>query len=185
MDLIIEIKEEAMKNIFVNNKPKIILLDKDGILSKMPPSADEDYVKKPDENKYNACCNAFWWFLNDVAKGIARDQLPYAKEQFNSLVRFALNQMTDWYIGVQTNFTVSTGKKGKYYKKYLPKDLYDLYTKTYSDSDYSNFWNAIFSSCELFRKMAYSVGDYFGFGYNYQDEENMMDYLKTTYKAMW
>ena len=178
VDLIMETKEEAMKNIFVDNKQTILLLDKDGILPEIPLPNDEDcYAKKPDKDKYKACCNAFWWFLNDVAKGIARDQLPYAKEQFNSLVRYTLNQMTDWYIGVQTHFSVSPGKKGRYYKKYLPKDIYDLYTKTYSDSNYTNFWNAIFSSCELFKKLTSSVGDYFGFVYNHQEENNMMDYL--------
>ncbi len=178
IDLIIEIKEEAMNDKFIDNKRIVLLLDKDGLLPEIAPSSDEDYyVKKPYKDEYTACCTYFWWFLNDVAKAIARDQLPYAKEQFNSLIRYILNHMIDWYIGVQTNFSVSTGKKGQYYKKYLSIDIYNLYIKTYSDSDYENFWNSIFSSCELFRKIASSVGDYFGFVYNNKEENNMMDYL--------
>ncbi len=181
VDLIIEIKEETMKDSFIDNKRIVLLLDKDGILPEMtPPSNDEYYVKKPNEDEYTACCTYFWWFLNDVAKAIARDQLPYAKEQFESLIRHMLNRMMDWHIGVQTDFSVSTGKKGQYYKRYLSTDIYDLYTRTYSDGNYENFWSAIFASCELFRNIASGVGDFFDFVYNNQEENNMMDYLTKT-----
>lgn len=178
VDLVLETKQDAIKN-FTGNKLTVLLLDKDGFLPEIPPPSDKDYhATKPDEDKYIACCSGFWWFLNDVAKGIARDQLPYAMEMYNSFVRYTLNQMIDWYVGVQTGFAVSTGKNGKYYKKYLPEELYGLYAATYSDSDYANLWRAIFSGCELFRKTASKVGDYFGFAYNKQDDDNMMDYLR-------
>jgi aminoglycoside 6-adenylyltransferase len=177
IDLFIEIKEEAVKNV-LDDKLMIILLDKDNFLPIIPLPSDEDfYVKKPDENKYIACCNEFWWCLNNVAKGIARDELPYAMEMFNSIVRDMLNKMTDWYIGIQTDFAVSTGKMKKYYKKYLPEGIYNLYTNTYSNSDYDNIWASVFSACELFRTLAMVVANYFGYTYNKQEDENMTSYL--------
>jgi len=178
IDLMIETIEEAMKSNFITNKPTKILLDKDGYLPEIPSFDDEDnYVKKPHEDEYMACCSGFWWFLSNVAKGIARDQLPFARAQFNSIYSLTLKCMVEWYIGTKTNFSVSTGIDGKYYKKYLPTDIYDLYTKIYSDSDYENFWNAVFSTCELFSKVACGVGDYFGFTYNNHEEDGMMEYL--------
>lgn len=178
IDLVIEIKEESIKN-FTDNKLTVLLLDKDGFLPEIPPATDENYhIERPNAKKYTACCNGFWWFLNDVAKGIARDELPFAKGSFDTHIRLLLNQMIDWYIGTQTEFSISTGKMGKYYKKYLPKELYGLYAKTYSDSNYKNFWNSIFASCELFKMTASHVGNHFGYEYNSKQENSMLNYIK-------
>ena len=180
IDLIIEIIEEAMNQNHIKNNPVIILLDKDGCLPEMSPYNDNDYfVTKPDEDEYAACCSGFWWTLSYVSNGIARDQLAYAKEQFNFIKFNLLSRMIEYYIGVQLNFSVSIGRDRlhRYYKKYLPADIYDLYTKIYSDSDYENFWDAVFSTCELFSKLACGVGDYFSFAYNKQEEKGMRDYL--------
>lgn len=92
IDLIIEIIEEAMNHKHIKGKPMTVLLDKDGCLPEIsPPSNEINIIEKPTEDKYTACCTAFWWFLNDVAKTIARDQLPYAKEQFRVYIRYTLN----------------------------------------------------------------------------------------------
>lgn len=177
IDLTIIIKEEAEKN-FTEDKLTKLLLDKDNFLPKIPLPTDKDYhVRKPDQDEYTAYCNDFWWCLNNVAKGIARDELPYAMEMYNLIVRRLLNGMIDWYIGTRTDFSVSTGKMGKYYKKYLPTDLYGLYAKTYSDSDYNNFWASVFKACELFNTVALSVGEYFNFDYRQYEEDNIMDYI--------
>lgn len=177
IDLQIIIKEEAEKN-FTEDKLTKLLLDKDNFLPEIPLPTDEDYhVRKPNQDEYTAYCNDFWWCLNNVAKGIARDELPYAMEMYNLVVRRLLNGMIDWYIGIRTDFSVSTGKMSKYYKKYLPAELYRLYAETYSDSDYNNFWVSVFKACELFRTVALSVGKYFNFEYRQYEEDNIMDYI--------
>lgn len=177
IDLHIQTKE-AMLEEYTNDKLTIPLLDKDNCLPKIPPPSDIDYwVKKPTELQYSSCCNEFWWCLNNVAKGIARDQLPYAMWMYNVIVRDMLHKMIDWYIGINTDFSVSVGFSGKYYKKYLPFDLYDMYVKTYSDGHYDNFWSAIFTACELFRTVGLYVAERFGFTYNRDEDKNMMEYL--------
>ncbi len=176
IDLVMEVKDEALKN-YTDKKDTIILLDKDGCLPEKLPLVKGYVIAKPCEEKYAACCNGFWWFLSYVAKGIARDELPFAMGSYNEFIRLTLDQMIDWYIGTLTDFSVSTGKRGKYYKKYLPEELYDLYAKSYSDSNYINFWNAIFSSCDLFKATASHVGNYFGFAYDHKLEHSMLNYL--------
>lgn len=177
VDLGIQIKEEALKE-YTNNKLTIPLLDKDNCLPQIPPSTDEDYwIKKPSELQYASCCNEFWWCLNNVAKGIARDELPYAMWMYNVVVRDMLVRMIEWYIGINTDFSVSAGKLGKYFKKYLPSELYEMYSKTYSDSDYNNFWAAIFKACDLFRIVALNISEHFGYNYNQSEDTNMTEYL--------
>lgn len=179
IDLTIQTKEIAL-SAYTSDRLTVPLLDKDGILPPIPPPSDIDYwVRKPSEDEYMACCNEFWWCLNNVAKGITRDQLPYAMWMFNSPVRDMLHKMLDWYIGISTDFSVSVGYKGKYYKKYLPKNLYERYTKTYSDSDYSHLWEAVFTACDLFRDTALSVAGHLGYKYRADEDANMMAYLKS------
>ena len=157
--------------------PVIVLLDKTGELSGIKPREDFWYIKPPAEKLFHDCCNEFHWCLNNVAKGIARDELPYVMEMFNNYVRNGLNIMTDWYIGAENDFKVSAGKMGKYYKKYLPEELYKMYAATYSDSDYDNIWRAVFTACALFRRLAEAVAEKFGYTYNISEDENIIDYM--------
>ncbi|MBU1093951.1 MAG: aminoglycoside 6-adenylyltransferase [Firmicutes bacterium] len=177
IDLHIRTKEYALKE-YTRDSLTVLIIDKDNCLPGIPPTNDSDYyVKKPEESQYKSRCNDFWWCLQNVAKGIARDQLPYAMWMYNVVVRENMTKLIDWYIGINTNFSVSVGMSGKYYKKYLPKNIYSLFLKTYSGSDYNDLWTAIFNACELFRSIAPSVGNHFGFTYNQDEDTNIMEYL--------
>jgi aminoglycoside 6-adenylyltransferase len=161
-----------------NDSLSIALMDKDGILPPFPNASDDDYIiKPPSQLFYLSCCNNFWWCLQNVAKGIARNELPYAMLMYHNVVREELHDMIAWYIGTTTDFTVSAGKMGKYFKRFLPTEIYEQYLLTYSDSDCNNMWNAIFIACDMFSFLAIQVADYCGYYYNKQDEENMRIYL--------
>ena len=68
---------EHMQQGCTRNKLFLPLLDKIGCLPKLPPPSDEDFhVKPPTASQFQGCCNEFFWSLCDVAKGIARDELP-------------------------------------------------------------------------------------------------------------
>ena len=177
IDLGIKIKEEALQQ-YNNDKLNLKLLDKDNIILNLSNPTDIDYwIKKPTEAEFKGCCNEFWWCLNNVAKGIARDELPYAMWMFNVPVRNMLVKMIEWHIGVNTKFSLSAGKMGKYFKKYLSDDLYEMYAKTYCNRDYHNFWIPVFKSCELFRIVADNVSSKLGYKYNQMEDKNMTEYL--------
>lgn len=155
------------------------LLDKDNILPEIPVSNDSLYhIKLPTKQQYNGCCNEFWWCLNNVAKGIARDQLPYAQRMYIQIVHIELEKMVEWYIAMQYDFAISTGMWGKYFKKYLSPELYEQYAKTYSDYNYENLWSAIFTACDLFRRIAKQVAMNLKYTYNQKDDDGIMKYLE-------
>lgn len=161
-----------------NDSLTVSLLDKDGILPIFPNTSDLDYIiKQPSELFYLSCCNNFWWCLQNVAKGIARNELPYAMMMYHHVVQGELHDMISWYIGTVTDFNVSAGKLGKYFKRYLPLDIYELYLSTYSDSDYNNIWRAIMNACDLFSLLALQVAKCFNYEYSKQDEVNMRLYI--------
>lgn len=170
---------EAMLDEYGKDKLTIPLLDKDDILPSIPPPSDLDFhVNKPTEGQYDSCTNNFWWCLQNVAKGIWRDELPYSKLMFEFTTRVALDEMVSWWIGIKNDFQVSAGKMGKYFKNYLPESYWNMYIETYSDSDYKNMWHSIFIACELFRILANDVANHFNFSYPAEDDNNITRFLR-------
>jgi aminoglycoside 6-adenylyltransferase len=168
---------EKQKELLGKDSLTVVLLDKDAIVPEFEPSNDTDYyTTKPTKENFSECCNEFWWILQNVAKGIWRDELPYAKRMF-ALSRDMLDKMIGWYVGLQYDFKISTGKMGKYFKKYLEGNLWELYYKTYSDGNYEHFWESLFISTELFRIVGLKVAETFDFKYDTDEDKNMTYYL--------
>ncbi|MEH7226000.1 aminoglycoside 6-adenylyltransferase [Bacillus sp. JJ1566] len=178
IDLHIETKEKMLEEYGID-KLTVPLLDKDKFLPSIPAPTDIDYhVKQPTEARYFSSCNNFWWCLQNVAKGIWRDELPYAKQMFELVIRPHLDEMVSWWIGCETNFKVSVGKMGKYFKNHLSESYWQLYERTYSNHDYDSFWNSVFTTCDLFRALAQEVAEKLSFKYPIEDDLNMTNYLK-------
>jgi aminoglycoside 6-adenylyltransferase len=162
-----------------NDSQTMLLLDKDNIVPAPPPASDASYhVKRPAANDFYSCCNNFWWCLQNVAKGIWRDELPYAMQTYERYVRAELDCMVEWQIGMLNGFQVSAGKMGKYFKRYLDADTYQTYTDTYSDGQYDRMWDSMFTMCSLFRTLASRVAENFDFCYPKEDDERMTWYLR-------
>lgn len=168
---------------YINDgEPAIVLLDKDngkGLLPALPTPNDKHWhIKPPSPLFFYSCCNNFWWCLNNVAKGIARDELPYVMHMSNYVVRSELHDMINYYIGTQHGFNLSTGKDGKYFKKYLPPELYAQYTATYSGSNYTDIWAVVDTMCNLFHTLTLTVATHFDFTYRQEEEAGMREYLR-------
>lgn len=177
IDLRIQTKEVVLEE-YEKDKLTIPLMDKDNFLPAIPYPTDIDYyVKKPSKGEYDSYTNEFWWCLQNVAKGIWRDELPYAKLMFEYTTRDSLDKMVTWWIGIQEDFQVSPGKLGKYFKEYLPESYWKMYKETYSNSDYQDIWESIFITCELFRILSKDVAEHFNFTYPIDDDRNMTKYL--------
>lgn len=177
IDLHIETKEKMLEE-YGSDKLTVPLLDKDNILPSIPAPTDIDYqVKQPTEAMFYSSCNDFWWCLQNVAKGIWRDELPYAKQMFEVVIRQRLDEMVEWWIWCDTDFQVTVGKMGKYFKKFLPESYWLRYEKTYSDHNYEHFWDSIFITCHLFRTLAVDVAEKLSFTYPIEDDKKMSEYL--------
>lgn len=161
-----------------DGEPVVLLLDKDGTFPDIKVQEDFWYVRKPSQKYFADCCCEFHWCLNNVAKGIARDELSYAMKQHNEYVRNMLVLMLSWYVGTRHDFQVSPGKEGKYFKKYLPEELYERFRKTYSDADYEHMWEAAFEMLYLFGDVARDVAEKLGFTYDEEEEQGIEKYMK-------
>ncbi|HEY7493353.1 MAG TPA: aminoglycoside 6-adenylyltransferase [Candidatus Tectomicrobia bacterium] len=157
----------------------VLLLDKDKRFPPFPPPSDSDYLPKPPSAQaFSDCCNEFWWVCPGVAKGLWREELPYAKHIFDRFVREQLMKMLMWYVGIKTQFSRSPGKFGKYLKQYLEPELWEMLEQTYSDADDEHTWEALFTMCALFRITAIEVAQQFGFAYPYGDDEKVSAHVQ-------
>lgn len=170
---------DALPGEYGKDKLTIPLLDKNHILPPISAPIDSDYyIQKPTKGEFDSCTSDFWWCLQNVAKGIWRDELPYAKLMFEQSTRNCLDKMVNWWIGTEEGFQVSSGKMGKYFKNYLPEQYWKMYKETYSNAEYEQMWNSIFVACELFRTLSQHVASKFDFSYPDKDDRNMTAFLQ-------
>lgn len=169
---------ETMRAGSNRNKLFLPLLDKVGCLPDMPATDEEFYVKRPTKERFLGCCNEFFWSLCDVVKGIERDELPFAMAVYYGQSHHMLEVMLEWYIGAMMDYSVSSGKQNKYFKKYLPEEIYSLYLQTFPGSDYKCFREAIRVSCLLFRHIADPVAQSAGVEYPVEYELGFKKYVK-------
>jgi len=156
-----------------------ILLDKDGRIESLPSANDRDYLPQPPTPKAFAdCCNEFWWVCPYVAKGLWREEILYAKYCFDRYVRDQLMKMLVWYAGMGTQFSQNPGKNGKYLQQQLEPELWERLLSTYADGDYEHTWEALFTTCDLFREVANQVAEQFTFDYPHEDDQRVSAYLK-------
>lgn len=161
-----------------NGEPAVILLDKTGMLSHIRPDPGFWHIKKPTEDQFFDCCNEFWWCLNNVAKGLVRCETVYVMDMLNKYVRNMLNTMAEWYIGVDTDFSVSPGKAGKYFGKYLDNNLYRMYLSTYSPADGGK--TSALRMMDLFSFLAHTVAGALDFRYCEEEEQGLRKYFSMT-----
>ncbi|MEC0333196.1 aminoglycoside 6-adenylyltransferase [Paenibacillus sp. FSL R5-0527] len=161
------------------DKLSIVLLDKDRALPHLPEPTDQDYwVKRPSAALYADCCNEFWWVSTYVAKGLWRREMTYAMDHLNICVRPMLIKMLEWKVGLDTGFSLSTGKNGKYLEKYLPKQSWLALMSTYPQGTYDAVWHALFTALDLFRGTAKEVAEQLNYEYPLDDDRNVTAYLK-------
>ena len=156
----------------------VVLLDKDGILKDIPPSSDKDYLPKPPTEKlFQDCCNEFWWVSAYAAKGLWRNELTFVKHMQDVYVREQLMKMLVWYFGIKTDFKEAPGKMGKYFKKRLEPEIWAELEKTYSDANFENVWDSLFTMGDLFRKLAKVIAAEIGFQYPQQEDDNVRNFI--------
>lgn len=173
---------ENLKTDFAFDSLTIVWLDKDNLFPNVPHSTDTDYhIQKPTEKIFLETCNEFWWVSTYVAKGLLRNEITYAKEILETIVRPMFMKIIEWFIGTETNFSISFGKGGKFMKQNLSSTQYDKILATYSDQQLENNWKSLFLMAELFGEFAATVANKLNFLYNSNDEHNVMTYLKTSY----
>lgn len=155
-----------------------ILIDKDNVFEFKKQNSDKKYwAQKPTQVEFNQTTNEFWWCLNNVSKGIMRDELPYAIDMVENYLRPMMTKVLGWYIGYQNNYQISIGKAGKYLKEYLTQEQYEEYLMTYSLAEKNLLIQSVQLLCELFDFYAQEVSENNGLHYNQVEANNSFNHF--------
>lgn len=168
---------EHMRLGATRNKLFLPLLDKVGCLPELSPPSDADFhVKIPTQARYLGCCNEFFWSLCDVVKGCMRRELPYAMSVYHAQTSPMLEQMLEWYVGCESDFSLSCGKDHRFFQRYLPEALYEALTRTYAAGSFRVLEESVRSARQLFRKTALLVARRLAFSYPDDIENGFLQY---------
>ena len=157
----------------------VSLLDKDGLLPALPPASDRSHwVRPPSAGEYAACCSDFWWCLNNVAKGILRDQLPYVMRMYHTVIHPRLDDLALWCAASRVAFSRTFGMWGKYLRQGLHDDEWSLYAASFAGGSYDELWSSIDAACTLFARLSQELAQKLGYPHIQADEVGMQAYLQ-------
>ncbi len=155
------------------------LLDKDNVIPMLKNNQESRFRIKPiDEKQFYRVCSEFFWELQNVAKGLKRDELSYAMFIRDISMRDMLNIMLDAYIGMKNDYQVNTGTLGKYRKKHLSGLQYEKYRETYQANTNEDVWKSVFAMIDLFGEVGRSIAQKYNYRYPQNDERTIIEYLE-------
>jgi aminoglycoside 6-adenylyltransferase len=157
----------------------VVLLDKDQRIPLLPPPSDSGYyTPKPSAKEFAEAANEIFWCSNNIAKGIWRDELPYAKAMYDVVVRDPILNLLAWYAAMQHGWKLNTGKFGRRLKYCLPPEIWEAYEKTYAGVGYPETWEALFVALALVRRVGLELAENLGYAYPLEDDRRMNEYLR-------
>ncbi|PEF42559.1 aminoglycoside 6-adenylyltransferase [Bacillus wiedmannii] len=161
-----------------------VLIDKDERIAENIVPTDQNYwIKKPNKQEFNDCCNEFWSVATYVAKGLYRDELLFALDHFNQILRPELLRMISWEVGQRYGFDFSLGKNYKFIDQYISKKDYEKLIQTFSLAGNSTTWDAFELCCDMFRVYSQKVADLFNYPYPEYDEK-ITNFIYNAYKKL-
>lgn len=154
-----------------------VIIDKDNlVVNNIEATEDSYFVKKPNAQKIFKTFNNLWWIQLNIAKGLWRNEIPYAKFMYDEVMMKQIRDITSWYISSNNSWEINVGKAGKWFYRFLDKDLYNEFLSLYTDSKIDNIWEGLFKSQEYIRKIGmYLESKISYFSYPYQDDENVSE----------
>ncbi len=99
----------------------------------------------------------------------------------NYVLRPQVIRLLGWKIGLETDFSVSIGKSGKYMYRWLTEENWEAFLKTYSSGVIKDIWESVFILCDLFYDIAKEVSHRMNFQYNTTESTNSYKFLKDVY----
>ncbi|MRG48738.1 aminoglycoside adenylyltransferase [Chitinophaga sp. SYP-B3965] len=156
-----------------------ILLDKDGLTIGMKPFTGKTVtIAKPTEEEFLFIINDAWFCMPYIAKSLWRDQLFYAKQVGDSIMRFEdFQKIIEWYIGMQHDWKINTNKSGRLFKQYLDPALWKRIEATFAGADIEENWKALFAYADLTREMGIAIAEKLQYTYPQALDEKITAYL--------
>lgn len=132
-----------------------VLLDKDELAVKLPPVSSPVY-EPPTEAEFKECVQNFFYGTTLIAKQLKRNNL-WKAQWGNSIERNFLLTMLEWH--TQAFADVKTWNRGDFMQEWVSAETWQALHEIVGRFDAEDSWRALFSSIDLFRKLARETAD--------------------------
>lgn len=156
-----------------------VYVDKDNIIP-TPDVTDDSkfYVQRPTQKEFDAVLVDFFFDTSYIVKTIYREELFFQKYMFGILHK-KIYDLVRWYIGTKYDFKVNTGSMGRYFKKYLTKEEWELLESTYSGPCVESNVRALLVMFEWVHYLGTRIADYLHYSYPFKLDKDMLEYCST------
>jgi aminoglycoside 6-adenylyltransferase len=156
-----------------------ILLDKDKLFKGVQSPNDKDYlIRKPTQKEFSDCCNEFWWVSTYMVKGLLRDEIIYAKNIQETIVRKMFMKIIAWNIAADYEFEINLGASYRFIQKYIDTKTMNQIKYTYSDFTKINIWNSLMSMSDTFHVQSIELARKLKLNYNLDEAMNTKKYIQ-------
>lgn len=163
---------DLLEEYFTRDKLVKLLLDKDNRIEHPPVPTDIDYhLRRPTQRMFDDCCNEFWNTTPYVVKGLCRQEILFAADHMNNIVRKELLRMISWLVGTERGFQFSLGKNYKFLNQYVSENLWERLMTTYKMDSYAHMWASLEQCMALFRQVSAQAAQRLGYPYPNYDEK--------------
>ncbi len=136
-------------------------------------------VNKPSEMEFYNTVNEFYWISLYVAKGLKRNELIYTRVMYEKNFMEMLYKMISFYIGIKTDFSISTGKAYKYFKDYLTEDEYLELQELLPSGELEDIKLKLLKAIKVFKKYSEYVS--VNLGYELEDYSEIIEFINKKY----
>ena len=126
-----------------------------GILSPLPPA------------------HGLYFNLGTCEWGLNYEKMPAASK----LMMKMFIKMLDWKIGADNDFRVTTGKHGKYLKRFLREEEMERFQGIFPNGQYEDIWEKLFLMYDYFAENAGYVAGRLGFFFDREETERVRRFL--------
>ena len=154
-----------------------ILLDKDGIASKMQKPTYQGFViNKPSAMDFEQNIKEFWFEIYHVAKYLSRNDLWTAKLR-DGAAKTWLRKMIEWHHAIKMNRAFSPKNDGKDMHEWIDEKIWKDLHGAFGRFDKKDSWKAMEKTTKIYRKIATKTAAHLKYKYNQKIDDAISGFI--------
>jgi aminoglycoside 6-adenylyltransferase len=154
-----------------------VVLDKDGLASRLPPPGNKALAKQPPtEEQFIYAVNVFWFELFHLVKSLHRQELWHVKIR-DACIKNRLLQMIEWHAQASHGWDYDTWMVGKYMQSWVAPENWQAFFEIFARFDVEDSWRAVCALMPLYRRLASETARQLKYNYPYEMDQAISGFI--------
>ncbi len=170
-----DVQKQKLPGVFTRGYK--VLLDKDGLASRLPPPTYRALSHaKPSQEEFTALVEEFWFEAYHVAKYIKRDDL-WAVKFRDWTTKEPLLKMIEWYEKSLHDWERDTWHLGVRMRDWVEPEIWQRLHDTFAHFDSEDSKHALAATMSLFRDLAEKTAANLSYSYPSEVDKRLSEYV--------